>query len=639
MHLYTGPTTAFVEDATQNRIGALLTDAWIDHFGYRPAPSEERSWRNSLRAMATAVELGRLEDNGIVVEWQLPLSSRRIDCMVTGLDDEASKRAVVVELKQWDNATQSPVDECVTVNLGGGLRDVLHPSAQVRAYQQYLRDTHTSFQDGGVMLSACSFLHNFAFDDQSELLSSRHVDYLNVCPLFAGDQVSELGGYLGEQVGAGRGLQVLDEVLAGRYRAHKKLLDHTAKMIRNEPAYILLDEQRVTFNSVLAAVRRQHETQRKTVFVIRGGPGTGKSVLALNLIAEFAASGYNVAHATGSKAFTENIRKIVGRRASALFKYFNSFDTTEPDAFDVLVCDEAHRIREHSWNRFTPKAARTDRPQVEELIAVARVTVFFIDDLQIVRPGEIGSSGLIEHAASAAGATLSDFELETQFRCGGSDAFVQWVERTLELRRTPFGLWTGDEGFDFDIVDSPEELEHLIRQRAAEGHSARLTAGFCWPWSKPRSDGTLEPDVKIGDWQRPWNAKPDAGRLAEGVPKSHYWASDPNGLEQVGCVYTAQGFEFDYVGVIFGPDLVHRPGNGWIGQREHSKDTMVRRAEDPEGFTRLVKNTYRVLLSRGLKGCYVYFQDPQTRDFFLNRMELPWREAAAEDHPSYESDG
>ncbi|MBA2642622.1 MAG: DUF2075 domain-containing protein, partial [Actinobacteria bacterium] len=217
---------------------------------------------------------------------------------------------------------------------------------------------------------------------------------------------------------------------------------------------------------------------------------------------------------------------------------------------------------------------------------------------------------------------VHEYELEAQFRCGGSEAFVSWVENTLELQRTPHVMWDPTEEFDFDIVDSPQELEALIRTRAGEGYSARLTAGFCWSWSNPRPDGTLESDVVVGDWSMPWNAKPDAGRLAAGIPKSNYWASDAGGLEQVGCVYTAQGFEYDYAGVIFGRDLVYRPREGWVGQPEYSKDNVVRRARRGSVlFADLVKHTYRVLLTRGLRGCYVYFEDGPTRDYFLSRIE------------------
>jgi hypothetical protein len=179
-----------------------------------------------------------------------------------------------------------------------------------------------------------------------------------------------------------------------------------------------------------------------------------------------------------------------------------------------------------------------------------------------------------------------------------------------------------DDDFDFRIVPSVRELDRLIRDRAGEGSTARLVAGFCWPWSTPDANGELVPDVKIGDWSMPWNAQADAGKLAPGIPKSDFWASDPNGINQVGCVYTAQGFEFDYVGVIFGPDLVYRSmDGGWLGQPKESFDRVVSRGVTTAEFSDFVKSTYRVLLTRGLRGCYVTFEDQRTYDFVASRCE------------------
>jgi len=275
------------------------------------------------------------------------------------------------------------------------------------------------------------------------------------------------------------------------------------------------------------------------------------------------------------------------------------------------------------------KVARTifgeDLPQVEELMQAAKVSVFFIDDLQVVRPGEVGSTGLIKETAARLGIPVYEHELEAQFRCGGSEAFVGWVESTLEMARNPFVMWDPSEEFDFDVVDSPQELEAFVRAKAQEGATARLSAGFCWKWSDPRPDGSLERDVQIDDWSMPWNAKSGKGKLGKGIPAENFWASDERGIEQVGCVYTAQGFEYEFAGVIFGRDLVWRPRKGWIGQPEYSHDAIVKRAaKDPALFTDLVKNTYRVLLTRGLRGCAVYFEDDQTRDFVLSRVE--WEE-------------
>ena len=297
--------------------------------------------------------------------------------------------------------------------------------------------------------------------------------------------------------------------------------------------------------------------------------------------------GYNAQHATGSKAFTENIRRVVGRRAGgSQFKYFNQYGNAAQNDVDVLILDEAHRLRETSASRFTPKAKRTDLPQVDELIKAAKTTVFFIDDYQTVRPNEVGSTQRILEAADRNGADVSAFELDTQFRMSGSKAFLTWVDHTLGLTEAATPTWDADnETFDFRIVDSVEQLDALIRTKADEGHSARLTAGFCWPWSNPEADGTLVNDVKVGAWQMPWNAKPDAGRLAPGIPPSNFWASDPNGLDQVGCVYTAQGFEFDYVGVIWGRDLRWDPATTDLDRR-------------PEPLPRLHRQTLRRPLHR-----------------------------------------
>lgn len=626
MHLYSGMTTDFVADATRNRIAGRLEDAFFQHFRFRPGPGEVRAWQHSLRAMASAIELAGLEDHGIVVELQLPLSSQRLDCMLTGDDQTDRPNAVIVELKQWDSVGPSYIEDCVTTFVAGRERDVLHPSRQVGNYQRYLGDVHTTFSEGSVGLAACCYLHNMRRDAAGPLFSPSYRALVRRFPPFTGDQVDDLANFLIANLQGGNGGPILDEVLKGRYRPHKRLLEHTARMIRREPAYVLLDEQQVAFNHVLTRVRDRQRRNEQTVFLIRGGPGTGKSVIAVNLLAALSAEGFVTRHATGSRAFTENLRRVVGSRAAAQFGYFNGFSTVEPGTFDAVICDESHRIRETSNSRFTRRAELSDRPQIEEIIRAAKVSIFFIDDLQVVRPGEVGSSQLIQETARRLGIEVIEHELETQFRCGGSEAFVGWVESTLEISRNPYVMWDPNEEFDFDIVDSPRELEALIRTRADEGYTARLTAGFCWRWSDPRPDGTLERDVVIGDWAMPWNAKPDAGKLARGIPKSNYWAADPRGIEQVGCVYTAQGFEYDYAGVIFGRDLVWRPRKGWIGQPEYSHDSIVKRAarNDPSTFTRLLKNTYRVLLTRGLRGCYVYFQDEQTRDMVLSRIE--WRE-------------
>jgi Mrp family chromosome partitioning ATPase len=611
-----GSTKAFLEDAAQHAIADKLDVNFRAHFGRSPGFSELRSWRNSLQAVALHLNYARLLDNGIILEMQLPLSSARLDCLLTGRDDQGRDQAVIVELKQWETAKSSEIDECVVTFLAGRDRDEPHPSVQVRNYETYLSDMHEAFYSPPmpVGLSSCSYLHNFTHDPASTLYDSKFATVLAHHPLFAKNQAEELSEYLRRRLAGSGGVDVLQRVIQSKYRPSKKLLDHVAGVIKGKTEYTLLDEQIVAFNKVVHYAKIGFHDAQKAVIIISGGPGTGKSLIAVNVMAALAEMGLNTQHATGSKAFTENLRKAVGGRASAIFKYFNSYSGAERGAIDVLICDEAHRIRKTSNSRFTAKEARSTRDQVDEIIDAAKVSVFLIDDKQVVRPDEIGSSEMIRQASAKFGARLIEERLQTQFRCAGSEAFVNWVDGWLEIGDSPQTVFESTDLFEFKIVDTPESLDSLILAKIAAGFTARLAAGFCWPWSAPNADGSLVDDVAIGDFRRPWNAKPDAGKLAIGIPQSSFWASDPNGADQIGCIYTAQGFEFDYVGVIVGRDLIYDATSGrWRGDLTASFDGAVkRRAKDR--FIDFAKSAYRVLLTRGMKGCFIYFQDQATRD-------------------------
>jgi DUF2075 family protein len=486
----------------------------------------------------------------------------------------------------------------------------------------YLKDNHTSFhEDDPINLNACTYLHNYFFQKNDVILSEKFSGLVETFPLFSGDDVDNLANYLLKKLSQGEGLEVLNRIEEGEYRPSKKLMQHVSNVIKGKPEYILIDEQLVAYDSVLSAAKKGFHDRRKRVIIINGGPGTGKSVIAINLMADLLSKNYNAQYATGSKAFTETLRKAIGRRGAIQFKYFNSYSGAPIDAVDVLICDESHRIRKTSYNRFTPKAKRSKQPQVEELIKASKVGVFFVDNKQVVRPDEIGSSGYIKENAGLLDCDIYEYDLKVQFRCCGSEAFVNWINNTLGIEKTPYSIWNGEEQFDFQIFSSPEALEKAIREKANEGYSARVTAGFCWKWSKkPKSDGTLENDIVIGNYKRPWNARHNATKLAHGIPKAQLWAYEPMGIDQIGCIYTAQGFEFDYVGVIFGNDLGYDPDNQcWVGHDSNSYDSQVKRSG--ERFLELVKNTYRVLLSRGMKGCYVYFMDRETERFFRSRSE------------------
>ncbi len=622
MRLYAGTSIQFIEDTVQNQIAEKLKQAFFFYYRFNPSPGEVNSWRNSLRSISQVFEHAQLLDHGVILEYQLPMTSRRLDCMICGQDTERKDNAVIVELKQWEKCEGSDGDNEVTTWLNGRKRDVLHPSVQVGQYKLYLQDTHTAFYAGSnpVNLNACTYLHNYSHDAHDVIFDDKFTPSLERFPLFTADDVDRMIDYLRIRLRNGQGSDVLNRVEKSKYRPCKKLMDHVGNLIKNKKEYVLLDEQLIVYDTVLTFARKGFHDKKKAAIIIKGGPGTGKSVIAINLMAELLLKGYNAHYATGSKAFTETLRKIIGTRGAIQFKYFNSYMNADNNAVDVLIADEAHRIRTTSNSRFTKKENRSSLSQIEEIMNASKVSVFFIDDNQVVRPNEVGSTEYIKQYALEKKANVIEYELEAQFRCNGSEAFVNWINNTLGIKRTANVIWDRHEEFDFKIFSSPETLEAAIRNKVQEGHTGRVTAGFCWKWSNPRQEGTLLEDVVIGNYKRPWDAKPDARKLAPGIPKASLWAYDPAGIDQVGCVYTAQGFEFDYVGVIFGEDIIYDfDKQAWIGLKENSADEVVKRSKDQ--FVELVKNTYRVLLTRGMKGCYVYFMNKDTERFFKSRIE------------------
>ncbi|MET9314628.1 DUF2075 domain-containing protein [Kribbella sp. NPDC003505] len=397
------------------------------------------------------------------------------------------------------------------------------------------------------------------------------------------------------------------------------MLAVAADEVQRREQFVLVAGQKLAHSIVLHEVERARRRDSKSVVIVTGGPGSGKSVIALSLLGDLARRGRSVLHATGSRSFTQTLRKVAGERqprVQRMFKYFNQFMEAEPNDLDVLILDEAHRIRETSVDRYTKAALRTGRPQVDELIAAARVPVFLLDQNQVVKPGELGTPEEITRYAAALGFDVHQVDLDAQFRCGGSEEYVQWVQRLLGLAKDGPTQWPGDPAFEVRVANSPQAMEALLQDKIAAGYGARISAGYCWPWSDARSDKTLVEDVRIGDWARPWNVKGDrkAGD-APPAPPAPLWATDSNGFGQVGCIYTAQGFEYDWSGVILGPDLVWRDGR-FVAVRDANKDPAFknRKTTDDVTFDRLVRNTYKVLLTRGMSGTVLYSPDPETRD-------------------------
>ncbi|HEX6359585.1 DUF2075 domain-containing protein [Actinophytocola sp.] len=583
---------------------------------------ESGAWRNSvplLLKLLCDVGLGHIQ---VFLEYRLPYSPRRVDAVLCGVHPESGRASyVLVELKQWSDMKV----------VGPGLvkfnekreQPELHPAEQVRRYCRYLLDFTPSLARTPGAVQGMAYLHNLSqpndasLDDFGQFYTADQTS----------DLVTALTSFMDTDPGTAAGaLDAVQELIEAPRAPARTLLKTAATAFAGRQSYLLLDAQKVAYDLVLRAAEQVDRPdveggRKKTVVVVRGGPGSGKSVIAIALLSRLAERWGRVLHATGSRAFTETLRRDVAggdERSESIFKYFNNFDKAPRDSLDVLICDEAHRIREnnvpvHLWEKFPP--------QVAKLIDVARVPVFLLDENQKVRPKESYTARQIAAVAKAKGCLVQNISLDGQFRCGGSPLYDKWVLRLLGIvdgGPVPWSEFVAERGDEYvvDSVGSPSALEAwLERQRSNFGGTARIAAGFCWKWHDPVvEDGVyrLVDDVKIGDWRRPWNVR--QGKEADGFPSASYWASDPDGASQIGCIYTAQGFEYDWAGVIFGGDLVVRSGK-WVPQPSKSEDWSVNRVSDNREFLQLVRNTYKVLMTRGMQGVCLYSEDRETSDF------------------------
>jgi DUF2075 family protein len=626
MLIYQNHINEFVKDVRENVLSNKMQYNFVERFGHKPSKSEIRSWKNSSQYVRDLIEISEIKDAMIALEYDLPYSQSRIDYLLFGKGTDVNNNIVLIELKQWDmvQAIEPTEDEgnFVETYTGGGNRIVAHPSQQVKGYDSYLKNFINEFQEQPPLaLFSCAYCHNYKKEDGKGLFDPMFSKILSEFPLYTEDDLKELGSKIKDLLNKGEGFEIFNRFMNSKIAPSKKLLDNVSKVISNEGSFALLNEQLVAKNLIWSKIRKAKKSKNKSIIIVHGGPGTGKSVIAVNVLAEAAHRGISVFYGCKSKPFSEGLRSKVGKDGKELFSNLYRFvpSKVKENEIDLLLIDEAHRVGNNSNHQYTKAEDRTDMPQMEQLIRSAKVSVFFIDDRQVVRSQEIGSTVLIKEFAAQFNCSVDEVTLETQFRCMGSNNYLEWVEAALGYSDSNKVL-SKSEIFDFKIMNSPHDLYAFLEAREKEKpNSARLVAGFCWPWSKPNPDGTLVKDVVIGDFSMPWETK-DGGKTLPGIPKWYEWAYKTKGVEQIGCIYTAQGFEFDYIGVIIGPDIKFDQKTGkLVGNIPGTADPMLKRST--QAFDSYVRNIYRVLLSRGMKGCYVYFVDKETRDHFESLIE------------------
>jgi len=614
MIIYQSTAKEFRDTVDKGKIIPAIDAAFRAKLGRGIPPAELGAYTNSIPQMERVLRRAQIADDcGIMIEYKIPLTNYRVDFIVSGQDGQGSKNFIIVELKQWSRATVADGDGLVETFTGGSNRIVTHPSYQASSYKDFISDFNENVANDLITAFSCAYLHNYEESNPEPLRESRYAKIVEHSPLFLRDDQEKLESYLQKYVKYGKGMDLLYEIESGKIKPSKKLVDYVASMFEGREEYRLLDEQKVAFER--ARYVANHTKTGKSVVIIKGGPGTGKSVVSLNLLNSLLGGGLNAVFVAPNASFRETlVKKLAGTvpraRLKNLFMGSSNFVDSNVNEFDTLIVDEAHRLKQRGAYMYQGVN------QVDDVIKAARTSIFFIDDYQIVRPDDIGSVKEIKMYANIYGAEVHEMELSAQFRCSGAEGYVNWLDDVLQIRETAnYDGWE-DGDFEFALFDDPNGMRKAIKQKSNEGYSARILAGYAWEWTSLKDGNT---DAQVDDvlvpeynFAMPWNSRKVGST----------WAIDPEGIDQVGCIHTSQGLEFDYVGVIIGDDLIYDDSTSTFHtsyDKYHDKVGKKGLKNNPEMLNQLVRNIYKVLMTRGQKGCYLFCADPETQRYF-NRL-------------------
>ena len=631
MLVYTSDKPGFLKDVGDNRIAERILLAMQRTGQGGVSDSERKSWEESLLRMRNVLDDATIPDDaGIAVEYRIPQTSKRVDVIVSGTDESDQDVCVIIELKQWSDVTATPKDAIVRTWLGGSERETTHPAYQAWTYASLLQDFNATVQDEAIRLAPCAYLHNCV--DGAGVCDERYQAHLDRAPVFLKHDPQKLRNFIARYIRAGDRHRTLFRIEHGRIRPSRDLAASLSNLMRGKREFLMIDDQKLAYETALQIVNFANAGQ-KQVLIVEGGPGTGKSVVAINLLVELINRGLTAHYVTPNQAPRQVYQaRLTGtlkrNRFDNLFKGSGAYDGADSNEMDALIVDEGHRIKERSQYQ------KAGTNQTRDIIRAARASIFFIDEDQQVTWDDVGSIAEIQHWADQAGATVQRIVLQSQFRCNGSDGYLSWLDQLLGVRPTAQDDLAGVP-YLFDVLDSPGELKRRIVELDRAGSKARVVAGYCWDWVSKKQSGVTDINFPADGFAMAWNLYEDEGRFLE----------QPHSIDQVGCIHTVQGLEMDYVGVIVGPDLVVRNGRVVTQPGERaSTDRSLRGyktlfktdpAEATEKADRIIRNTYRTLMSRGMKGCFVYCTDPETQAWFKARAA----EAIAEEVAGTEAAG
>ena len=612
MIIYSNSIKGFQADTTQG-IANILNNSLKEKLHRSSGHSEVDSWNLSLKYFSEILEKCDIDSAcTITLEYNLPMTSKRIDLMLSGYDKDHIETLLIFEFKQWSEIYN--VDDSnflVETIINKGIRRVVHPAYQVWSYFSLFKDYNKYIQDNNVIIKPAVLLHNYILRENDILLDPKYSNFNDYVEIFGKNTEKKLLDFIKDNLAYRDDGYIIKKIEESQLNPSKKLQNEINSLIVKNNYFKLIDEQMEVYDKIISL----EENGKKNVIIVEGNPGTGKSVIAINFLNYFLNYTKKCQYVSRNTAprvvYSYKLQNSMKKSSiDNLFKSSGCYTETLPNAFDVLIVDEAHCLTEKSglFNNYGEN-------QIKEIVTSAKTSIFFIDEKQRVHYNDIGTIDNIEKIAKSCNAEITRLALNYQFRCNGSTEYLEFVNYILGISQN-YSL--GKINYDLKIVDSPEELLKLIKEKNS-GALSRVVAGYCWNWNKKELNNPAFHDIKIGNFSMSWN-----------LGQSQTFAIDDS-INEAGCIHSVQGLEFDYVGVIIGKDLQYQDNKVIACYENHGsadpsfKGIKKLYKEDPEKAEKiasnLIKNAYRVLLTRGIKGCYIYCEDENLKNFYKQEIK------------------
>lgn len=624
MIIYQNTKGGFIEDVRNGYIADKIEEEFEKHNISHSNQAEYRAWANSLMFMRNALDDNDISDDcSLAIEYQIPLTAKRVDFLIAGKDEDDNNNIVVIELKQWENCSSTQRPDVVKAFTGGAERAVTHPSYQAYSYAKIIENFNEDVYKEDIRLKPCAYLHNFKEENRKNIDNDLYADAIKLAPIFLAKDIVKLRNFIKSFIKKKDNCDLLMKIENGKLKPAKALQDSLASMLDGNKEFYLIDEQKVAYETVKKLVEKSlrdvnkvtGENQKYTI-IVEGGPGTGKSVVAIQLLCDLIQKGYSANYITKNAAprnvYFEKLKqkKYKLNYIKNLFKGSGSYIDVPNNYFDCLIADEAHRL-----NAKSGMFQNLGENQIKEIIHASKVSVFFIDENQVVTTADIGSIELIKHYAKLEGSSVytgDEINLVSQFRCNGSDGYLAFLDNLLGIRQTANTTFEMD--YDIKLFDNPNKMRDYLKEKNEINNKSRMLAGYCYDWITKNNPKSNEYDIVLeNDFKAKWN-----------FGNTSTWAIDDTSFPEVGCIHTSQGLEFDWCGVIIGKDLRFDGIQVVTDYTKRAKtDSSLKGIKTTKNYAladRIIRNTYRTLLSRGQKGCYIYCEDKELLKYMAKML-------------------